>query len=69
MNRGKMKKETQRNQKNAEGRSVHPRTLARSVAKAMNRRTGQKENEIRGFREMIAKLPKTGKRTLRRKSA
>lgn len=55
------RRQTRIDQRNARGSSVHPRELARSVAKAMNRSTHQKENNIKLFREMTMKLPKQGK--------
>lgn len=62
MNHARAKAETRRNQAAAVGKSVHPRRLARQVAKYLNRRDGQKENEITDFRDMVSRLPKTGKR-------
>lgn len=56
--------ETRRNQREARGRSVHPRELARSVAKFINRSANQEENNIKMFREMTMKLPKEGKKRI-----
>ena len=45
--------ETQRQQREARGKGLHPRSLARSVAKAMG---AGKE-----WREKVAELPRTGR--------
>lgn len=59
--------ETQRNQrKAAKAGTVHPRSLARSIAKATNRASGQKESRIRdSWRKIAAKLPRYGRKYLR----
>lgn len=59
--------ETQRNQrKAAKAGTVHPRSLARSIAKAANRASGQKESRIRdSWRKIAAKLPRYGRKYLR----
>jgi len=56
-----MRYETQKNQREARGKSVHPRSLARSVAKFINRHESHRENDMSLFKEVVAKLPKTGK--------
>lgn len=59
--------ETQRNKrKAAKAGTVHPRSLARSIAKAANRASGQKESRIRdSWRKIAAKLPRYGRKYLR----
>lgn len=59
--------ETQRNQrKAAKAGTVHPRSLARSIAKAANRASGQKESRIRdSWRKIAAKIPRYGRKYLR----
>ncbi len=59
--------ETQKNQrKAAEAGTFHPRSLARSIAKAANRASGQKESRIRdSWRKIAAKLPRYGRKYLR----
>lgn len=59
--------ETQRNQrKAAEAGTVHPRSLARSIAKAANRAAGQKESRISGsWRKIAGNLPRYGRKYLR----
>lgn len=61
------KYETQKNQrKAAKAGTVHPRSLARSIAKAANRASGQKESRIRdSWRKIAAKLPRYGRKYLR----
>ena len=61
------KKETQFNQREAaKAGTVHPRGLARSVAKAYNRANGHKESEIdKIWRGLAAKLPRKGRKYLR----
>ena len=60
MNRATRRKETQRQQREAHPK-LHPRGLARSVAKFINRYNHQTENEIDLWRENVVKLPKKGK--------
>ena len=61
------KKETKFNQREAaKAGTVHPRSLARSIAKAANRASGQKESRIRdSWRKIAAKLPRYGRKYLR----
>ena len=61
------RRQTKINQRNARGSSVHPRELARSVAKGINRSMNQKASIIKKFREMTMALPKTGKSRIHRK--
>ena len=56
--------ETQKQQREARGKGLHPRGLARSVAKGMNRAHGQTESEIGSWRETVAKLPRTGRKRI-----
>lgn len=58
--------ETQRNQRKAmEAGMAHPRSLARSIAKAVNRASGQKESSIsKSWRKVAANLPRYGRKHL-----
>lgn len=58
--------ETQRNQRKAmEAGMAHPRSLARSIAKAVNRASGQKESSIsKSWRKFAANLPRYGRKYL-----
>ena len=58
---------TQKHQREAKkAGTVHPRGLARSVAKAYNRAHGHKESEIGNiWRVLAGKLPRKGRKYLR----
>jgi hypothetical protein len=56
--------ETQKQQREAMGKGLHPRGLARSVAKGLNVMHGQKESEIGRWRETVAKMPRTGRKRI-----
>ena len=55
------RRQTKIDQREARGKSVHLRGLARSVDKFINRSAHQKESNIKAFREMTMGLPKEGK--------
>jgi len=59
--RDSMRYETQRNQRAARGTSVHPRSLARSVARFINTTQGRTPSLLKQFREMTMALPKKGR--------
>ena len=52
------RRKTQYEQREAIGKRLHPRGLARSVAKFINRSTDQKESELWNWRNDVMKLPK-----------
>ena len=56
MNRGSRKRETQRNQRAAEGYSINPRRLARSIAKA--------QGFGKDWQEQIRQMQPTGQKYL-----
>ena len=64
LGRDGLRLETQKNQRLTRNHRIHPRGLARSVAKGLNRMNSQTENEISSWREDVAALPKRGQRYL-----
>ena len=58
-------KETQSDQRKSTTK-FHPRSLARSVARSMNEKAEKSPSDMTSWKEDVSKLPKYGKKYLRR---
>lgn len=64
----KRQQETKANQREST-HVIHPRSLARSVAKGINRKFERRENDMTNWKNVVAKLPRTGSKRKNRRTA